>query len=303
MTGPGSCDARALHLDREDLVAAVRDDDRRDVEALARLRPQRLQRVHRAAVRLQREHRPVRTGDGRAGRRRWPMPDRAAGEREQGVARRARRGRPVRAARADALVDDDRALRLRGGERRAERRRRERAGLRGGRRRRGLRQRAVGDAEVLRQALERIDAVLAGRAERHDRQVRRRDLAREVRVGEERDRLGRAGEDERRCVAQRVRRGLGEVLEALDRGQPSAALHPRGERLAHEATAGRGRDAPGRRHAGLRAERVAAEEQHAAGQRGRRALDRVVVDVRPARRAPARRRARPRRPTRSPRAR
>ena len=103
----------------------------------------------------------------------------------------------------------------------------------------------------------------------------------EVRVGEEGDRLDRTGEDERRRVAQRVRRGLGEVLQALDRGQPSAALHPRGERLAHEAAAGRGRDAPSRRHAGLRAERVAAEEQHAAGQRGRRPRDRVVVDPRP----------------------
>ena len=74
MTGPGSSmPARCISID-EDLVAAVRDDDRRDVEALAGLRPQRLQRVHRAAVRLQREHRPVRAGDGRAGRRRWPCP-------------------------------------------------------------------------------------------------------------------------------------------------------------------------------------------------------------------------------------
>ena len=109
-------------------VAAVRDDDRRDVEALARLRPQRLQRV----IALPSACSASTGRSGQATARRSPsvaLPDRAAGEREQRVARRARRGRPVRAARADALVDDDRAVRLCGGERRAERRRRERAGL------------------------------------------------------------------------------------------------------------------------------------------------------------------------------
>ena len=137
--------AGAGQLDVQDGVRPVVHDHRRHVERLPGLRPQRLDRVHRRAVGLQREHRSVRAGDGGAGGQRQALADRPAGQ-LQPVVRRAAGGRRGHAhAGGGALVGDDRALGHDGGDRGGEASTGERAGRslrpRGGRRCR----RAVGD--------------------------------------------------------------------------------------------------------------------------------------------------------------
>ena len=95
----------------EDGVGAVVEDDRGHVEVLAGLGPQRLDRVHRAAVGLQADHRAVGAGDrGAGGERAGPRRSR----RRSASASRARGAPAVALGQADAggvrLVDDDRAL-------------------------------------------------------------------------------------------------------------------------------------------------------------------------------------------------
>ena len=98
-------------LAAQDRVAAVREEQRRHVEPLARLRPQRLQGVHAAAVALEADHLAVRARHRGAGRHRHAHADRAAHIR-QPIMRRRRTGRRKKAAPGrDRLVDDDRILR------------------------------------------------------------------------------------------------------------------------------------------------------------------------------------------------
>ena len=98
---PRRADASELHVQHG--VRPVVEDDRRHVERLAGHRPPRLQRVHRAAVGLERDHAASRTRDGRADRDGKPLADRAAGETEPVVARRARPSRRPRRARRCCL--------------------------------------------------------------------------------------------------------------------------------------------------------------------------------------------------------
>ena len=94
----------------EDRVGAVVADDRGDVGLLAGLGPQRLDRVHRAAVGLEADHRPVGAGDRRAGGHGQPVADRAAGQREPVVRGAGRRSPVSPTPGGERLVDDDRAL-------------------------------------------------------------------------------------------------------------------------------------------------------------------------------------------------
>jgi len=55
------------------------EDDRDHVQTLARLSPQRLQRVHRPAIALDAYDLAIGTGDGGAGRQRNALADRPAG--------------------------------------------------------------------------------------------------------------------------------------------------------------------------------------------------------------------------------
>src|SRR5260370_38682945 len=57
-------DAGTCRLDLQDAIGSVGADERDHIQLLARLRPQRLQRVERAAIALEVDHGPVRTGDG-----------------------------------------------------------------------------------------------------------------------------------------------------------------------------------------------------------------------------------------------
>src|SRR5581483_11970010 len=102
----------AREFDAKDSVAAVVADDRRDVETFARLSPERLQRIHRAAVGLNRDDWAVRAGNGRAGRAGEAEADGPAGLCQVTVTRRARGHRAVSAAARVALVHNDRAFRL-----------------------------------------------------------------------------------------------------------------------------------------------------------------------------------------------
>ena len=123
--------------------APVVEDDRGDVEVLARLRPQRLQRVHRAAVGLEVEHLAIGARDRGAGGDRHALADRAPGERQPVVARRARGRAGDEQSAGLRLVADDRALGQQRADRLRDRLRVERAGRPVGPRR-GRELRAVG---------------------------------------------------------------------------------------------------------------------------------------------------------------
>ena len=112
--------ADPVQLHAEDGVRPVAEDDRRDVELLPGVRPQRRDRVHGAAVGLQREHAAARAGDRRAGGQRQALADRAAGQREPVVRRCAGGGSRQPQARGVRLVGHDRPL----GQQRADDRRR-----------------------------------------------------------------------------------------------------------------------------------------------------------------------------------
>ena len=88
--------ADLLQLGAQDGVGAVVVDDGRHVEPLPGVRPQRGDRVHRAAVGLQAPDGPLRAGHRGARRGGQAVADRAAGEGEPVVAGRAgrRRGQP-----------------------------------------------------------------------------------------------------------------------------------------------------------------------------------------------------------------
>jgi hypothetical protein len=124
---PGLGDARASELDLEDAIRAVRRDHDDHVERFACTGPQRLERIHAAAVGLERDHLAVGTRERGADRGGQPLADRAAGERETVVRRGAGREREVGQAARRALVDDDRVLGLERRERLAERPRGQRA--------------------------------------------------------------------------------------------------------------------------------------------------------------------------------
>ena len=108
--GPPRGRADALQLHPQDRVGAVGQHDRGDVQVLPRVRPQRGERVHRAAVGLQADHRTVRAGDRRAGGDRQAVADRAAGQREHVVRGRARGRGGQQHTGGVGLVGDDRVL-------------------------------------------------------------------------------------------------------------------------------------------------------------------------------------------------
>ena len=82
-----------------------------DVEALARLGPQGLHRVHRAAVGLQADHLAIRACERRPGGERQSDTDSAAGDLQVVVRGRAPRPRQESRCGGERLVDDDRAFR------------------------------------------------------------------------------------------------------------------------------------------------------------------------------------------------
>ena len=119
--------ADPAELDVEDRVRPVVEEDRRDVEPFARLRPQRLQRVHRAAVGLQVHDPSVGARDGGAGGDRHARPIAPPVSVSQSW-----RGQPAVApddeqAAGLRLVRDDRAFGQRRADRLARRLRGERA--------------------------------------------------------------------------------------------------------------------------------------------------------------------------------
>ena len=78
-----------------------------NVELLARLRPQPLHRIHARAIRLERDHLPVRAGDGRAGGERNAHADGAARELQPVMRRGTGSGGEEVAARRHRFVGDD----------------------------------------------------------------------------------------------------------------------------------------------------------------------------------------------------
>ena len=259
--------------------APVVEDDRRDVEVLARLRPQRLQRVHRAAVGLQVQHLAIGARDRGAGRDGHALADRAAGERQPVVARarpRSRRRRtspPVFASSLTIAPSGSSApIALR------DRLRVQRAARTiGPARRRAARAPSAGAPSASASASSAASASDAVGDELVDLAAFRRQHARQVRVREERDRLLGVDEHEVAQALQLRDRELGEVAEPVDRGQARAAFEPRRERLAQELGAGRLRD-PRRREQPAFAQRLPAEQQRrrfAAAQRLGRQLDLV----------------------------
>ena len=103
-------------LHAEDRVTPVAEDDRGDVQLCPGVRPQRGDRVHGTAVRLQRQHRPVRAGDRGPGGQRQPLADSPAGQGEPVV--RGSTGGGVRQPQPGrvGLVGHDRALGQQGAE-------------------------------------------------------------------------------------------------------------------------------------------------------------------------------------------
>src|SRR5271156_6933237 len=70
----------AREFDIENCIRAVGEDHRGDIERFARLRPQRLQRVHRSAVAVKTDDLPVWTGDSSAGGHWNALSDRATSQ-------------------------------------------------------------------------------------------------------------------------------------------------------------------------------------------------------------------------------
>ena len=95
----------SFELDLEHRVGCVVEDDAGDVELLARHRPQRLDGVHRRAVADQRQHRPIRAGNGGTDGIRQALADRAAGQGDQIVRRRAGGHGRQHQSGGDRLVD------------------------------------------------------------------------------------------------------------------------------------------------------------------------------------------------------
>src|SRR5450759_2093984 len=81
-TTAGRLGADPLQLEVEDGVRAVVEDYRRDIEPLPRLRPQGLDRVHRAAIGLERHNLAVRAGNRRSRGHGQALANRASGEAE-----------------------------------------------------------------------------------------------------------------------------------------------------------------------------------------------------------------------------
>ncbi len=98
-------------FDIEDRVRAVGKDHRGDVERFPRLRPQRLQRIHRPAVAVETDDLPVRTGNRGARGDRDALPDRATGQREMIVRLDTGRKSMNAAACGCAFVGNDGAAR------------------------------------------------------------------------------------------------------------------------------------------------------------------------------------------------
>ncbi len=236
-------DSRARELDLEDPVAPVRAEDHRDVEPLARERPERLYRVERRAIRLERDHLAPGAGECGAGSAREALADRAAGEREVAVRGSAFGGQEMRESARRALVDHDRALRLERGQDGAEALRIERA-----RRRRRVRSavgrcgRRIPGAERVGERREGRRRVVLGRGQRREGSGRSQATP-PVGVAEERHRLARASEDDEVEARQRLGRLLREVGEPCDPRHPSPALEPRREGLAVEPRPAHGGDA------------------------------------------------------------
>ena len=97
----------------QDAVRAVVEDHVDDGEVFARRRPQRLVRVHRAAVADQRDDRPIRQSELHADRGREAPADAATADAEEalGVGALEERADAVRGR--DRFVDDDRVVRRR----------------------------------------------------------------------------------------------------------------------------------------------------------------------------------------------
>ena len=259
-------------LDVEDRVRPVVEDDRRHVEAFTRLRPERLQRVHRAAVGLEVHDLAIRTGDRGTGCDRHAEPDRATGEREPVVARctrsRARREQSVRSA------PRRRRSRPRAAARRARLRRLGALSVTG---------RAVGTAgrlqrraasigtERVGELLERARDIVGAECERVHFAAVGHEQARLVGIGEERHRRGRVDEHEVPHAVELRQRELGEVAEPFDRRDARAPLEPGREHLAEQLGARRVRDAT-RRDAAPRSRSAAPPSSSAAGSPDRNAL-------------------------------
>ena len=98
------------HLDIEDAVTAVGQDDGGDVQPLARHGPERLRGVHGAAIGFQGHHLAAGAGQRGAQRHRQSLANCAAGHREMVVAGGAGQMRPDLLVRGNGLIGKDGAL-------------------------------------------------------------------------------------------------------------------------------------------------------------------------------------------------
>ena len=111
--GTGRADALHGHLDLENLVRAIGAHDGDHLERLPRLRPQRLRRVHCAAVRLKVDDPSIGARHRRADGRGRSESDRPARQGQVGKLGAPGALVPVRPAAGQRLVDHDASRRLR----------------------------------------------------------------------------------------------------------------------------------------------------------------------------------------------
>ncbi len=242
-------DSRALQLHVDDVVAAVRADERRHVHSRLGLRPEGLNGVHGAAVGLQVDHGPVGAGHGGPGGGGHALPDGAPGEHEIAVGGKGCAQREVRHGRRQTLVDDDGILGLQRGERHADRLGRQ------------LSRRDVGDfiardefadgclagrAQFFSQRLQGLGRILGIAVDAQLRHVGRNGIAPLAFVAEEVDGLIRPRQHHGLVGRQQGRRGLREVRHAGEGHDPDAPVDVGGEIDAEEIAAHGGPDACGR---------------------------------------------------------
>lgn len=254
-------DAEPCVFDVEDVVAAVGEDQRGDVEALPGLGPEALVGVGGAAVAEQGEHWAVGAGEGGAGGDRAALADGAAGEAEPAVGRGVLAEGVGHVAAAGVGADD---------------------GFLGHRRGDGLDdvarvERAFGGrcfpafealrlfllcAEPFREPFQRVDRIFFDRAEAAERAAVGEQSPRHVLIGEEADR--RFGADEHELLDARGCREhlFREVGQAFDRDAPRPAIDPRGKGAVEQPAAGFRGDAAGGFEGGGRG-RVVFEQQRA----------------------------------------
>ncbi|MCY1428373.1 hypothetical protein D9M71_442550 [compost metagenome] len=227
--GTGFSRADALQLYIEHRVGRIVEDDRGDVEPLARHGPQGLNGVHRGAIADQRQHWSVGAGNGRADGIRQALPDGPAGEGDEIVARRSCRHRRKHQPGGDGFVDQDGVLRQQVADRLAHLGRGQFAAWATRTLDRLQEGSGLSGAECGDQFFQAGGGVLRWCGEGVDPAAFGRQIALLAGVGEEGHRRLGVHQNQFLDLRQLHTGHLGHVGDAFDWRQSSAALHARGE--------------------------------------------------------------------------